>query len=109
MVNCRCTLSNIIYCAPALYADWHFLVLTDRMHKKGTSVKEAGEIYMDTGLILKVAGVGLIVSVLYQVLSKTGRDEMAMLVSVTGIVIVLLMLVGEIATLLNTIKALFGL
>ena len=42
-------------------------------------------------------------------LSKTGRDEMAMLVSVTGIVIVLLMLVGEIATLLNTIKALFGL
>lgn len=51
---------------------------------------------MDTGLILKVAGVGLIVSVLYQVLSKTGRDEMAMLVSVTGIVIVLLMLVGEI-------------
>lgn len=41
--------------------------------------------------------------------SKTGRDEMAMLVSVTGIVIVLLMLVGEIATLLNTIKALFGL
>lgn len=58
------------------------------MHKKGTSVKEAGEIYMDTGLILKVAGVGLIVSVLYQVLSKTGRDEMAMLVSVTGIVIV---------------------
>ena len=49
---------------------------------------------MDTGLILKVAGLGLIVSVLYQVLSKTGRDEMAMLVSVTGIVIVLLMLVG---------------
>ena len=64
---------------------------------------------MDTGLILKVAGVGLIVSVLYQVLSKTGRDEMAMLVSVTGIVIVLLMLVGEMATLLNTIKSLFGL
>ena len=85
------------------------MILTDRMHKKGTYVKEAGEIYMDTGLILKVAGVGLIVSVLYQVLSKTGRDEMAMLVSVTGIVIVLLMLVGEIATLLNTIKALFGL
>lgn len=63
---------------------------------------------MDAGLILKVAGVGLIVSVLYQVLSKTGRDEMAMLVSVTGIVIVLLMLVGEISTLLTTIRTLFG-
>lgn len=55
-----------------------------------------------------VAGVGLIVSVLYQVLNKTGRDEMAMLVSVTGIVIVLLMLVGEIASLVGTIRTLFG-
>lgn len=63
---------------------------------------------MDTGLIFKVAGVGLIVSVLYQVLNKTGRDEMAMLVSVTGIVIVLLMLVGEIASLVGTIRTLFG-
>ena len=63
---------------------------------------------MDTGLILKVAGVGLIVSVLYQVLNKTARDEMAMLVSVTGIVIVLLMLVGEIASLVGTIRTLFG-
>ena len=63
---------------------------------------------MDTGLILKVAGVGLIVRVLYQVLNKTGRDEMAMLVSVTGIVIVLLMLVGEIASLVGTIRTLFG-
>ena len=77
--------------------------------RKGASGLGGRVVYMDTGLILKVAGVGLIVSVLYQVLSKTGRDEMAMLVSVTGIVIVLLMLVGEIATLLNTIKSLFGL
>ena len=62
---------------------------------------------MDTGLILRVAGVGLLVSVLYQVLSKTGRDEMAMLVSVTGVVIVLVMLVDEIGALLGNIRSLF--
>ena len=54
---------------------------------------------MDTGLILRVAGVGLLVSVLYQVLSKTGRDEMA---------IVLVMLVDEIGALLGNIRSLFG-
>ena len=63
---------------------------------------------MDTGLILRVAGVGLLVSVLSQVLSKTGRDEMAMLVSVTGVVIVLVMLVDEIGALLGNIRSLFG-
>ncbi len=63
---------------------------------------------MDTGLILRVAGVGLLVSVLCQVLSKTGRDEMAMLVSVTGVVIVLVMLVDEIGALLGNIRSLFG-
>ena len=63
---------------------------------------------MDTGLILRVAGVGLLVSVLYQVLSKTGRDEMAMLVSVTGVVIVLVMLVDEIGARLGNIRSLFG-
>ena len=63
---------------------------------------------MDTGLILRVAGVGLLVSVLYQALSKTGRDEMAMLVSVTGVVIVLVMLVDEIGALLGNIRSLFG-
>ena len=63
---------------------------------------------MDTGLILRVAGVGLLVSVLYQVLSKTGRDEMAMLVSVTGVVIELVMIVDEFDALLGNIRSLFG-
>jgi len=63
---------------------------------------------MDAGLILKVAGCGLLVSVAYQLLSKSGRDEQAMLVSLAGIVIVLLMLVGEISELMNTIRSTFG-
>ena len=63
---------------------------------------------MDVGLVLKVAGVGLLVSVAQQILSRAGRDEQAMLVSLTGIVIVLLMLVEEIGKLFDTVKAVFG-
>lgn len=64
---------------------------------------------MDAGLIFKVVGVGLLVSVACQILSKTGRDEQAMLVSVAGVVIIMLMLIREISDLLETIKTLFGL
>lgn len=63
---------------------------------------------MDAGLIFKVVGVGLLVSVACQILSKTGREEQSMLVSVAGVVIIMLMLVGEISELLQTIRTLFG-
>lgn len=64
---------------------------------------------MNIELILKVAGIGFLVTVVYQVLLKSGRDEQAMLVSVAGIIIVLLMLVGEIGGLIDTVKNVFGL
>ncbi len=64
---------------------------------------------MDVGLVLKVAGVGMLVTVAYQILSKAGRDEQAMLVSLSGIIIVLLMLIGEIGGLIETVRAVFGL
>ena len=64
---------------------------------------------MDISLILRAAGVGLIVSVICQILSKSGRDEQAMLVSVAGAVIVFLMLVRELGTLINTIRKIFSL
>ena len=63
---------------------------------------------MDISLVLKVAGVGLLVSVASQILSRTGRDEQAMLVSVAGIVLVLLLLVEEIGRLLSLIESVFG-
>ncbi len=59
-------------------------------------------------MIVKIAGVGLLVSVICQVLSKAGREEQAMLVSVAGVVVVLLMLVKEIAALLTAVRTLFG-
>lgn len=64
---------------------------------------------MDVGLILRVAGVGMLVSVACQVLSKSGRDEQAMLVSVAGIIIVLLMLIEELGKLIELVSSVFGL
>lgn len=64
---------------------------------------------MNIELILKVAGIGFLVTVAYQVLAKSGRDEQAMLVSVAGIIIVLLMLVNELGGLFDTVKSVFGL
>lgn len=64
---------------------------------------------MDVDLILKVAGVGMIVTVVCQILSKAGRDEQATLVSITGIVIVLILLAKEIGVLINTLREVFGL
>lgn len=64
---------------------------------------------METALILKVAGIGLLVTVAYQILSRSGRDEQAMLVSVAGVVIVMVLLVGEISNLIDTLRTVFGL
>lgn len=63
---------------------------------------------MDISLILKSAGVGLIVSVVCQILNKSGRDEQAMLVSIAGVIIVLLMLVKELNSLITSIRTIFG-
>ena len=63
---------------------------------------------MDISLIIKVAGVGILVSVATQILSKSGRDEQSMLVTLAGIVVVLLLLVDEIALLFDRICAVFG-
>ena len=64
---------------------------------------------MDISLILKVAGVGILVAVSAQILSKYGRDEQATFVGIAGIIVVLLMLVGELGQLFDTLRDLFGL
>ena len=64
---------------------------------------------MDISLLLKTVGVGILVAVANQILQKTGRDEQAMLVTVVGVVIVLLMLVGQIGTLFETVRSVFEL
>ena len=63
---------------------------------------------MDVDLIMKVAGVGMIVAVVCQILNKAGRDEQSTLVSITGIVIILLLVVEEMGVLMDTLRRVFG-
>ena len=62
---------------------------------------------MDIELIFKIAAVGIIVSILNQVLTRSGRDEQATLTSLAGLVVVLMMLAPQIAELFNLVKSLF--
>ena len=63
---------------------------------------------MDVELIFKIAAIGILVAVLNQVLVKSGREEQAMLTSLVGLIIVLMMVIGEIKVLFDTIKSTFG-
>ncbi len=64
---------------------------------------------MDVDFIFKVAAIGIIVAVLVQLLNRSGREEQAMLTSLAGLVVVLLMLIDVIGELFATIKSVFGL
>lgn len=64
---------------------------------------------MDVDLIFKIAAIGILVAVLNQVLSRAGRDEQAMMTTLAGLVVVLMMVVQEISDLFNMVKTLFGL
>ena len=63
---------------------------------------------MNIDLIFRIAAIGIIVSVLYQVLLRSGREDQAMMLSLAGLVIVLTMMIGEISKLFETIKDVFG-
>ena len=63
---------------------------------------------MDVTLILKIAGVGMIVAVSYQILQRTGREDQAMMLSLTGIVLVLLVIIGKVGELFSAIRSIFG-
>ncbi|MEE1282500.1 MAG: stage III sporulation protein AC [Acutalibacteraceae bacterium] len=64
---------------------------------------------MDVDLIFKIAAIGIIVAVLNQVLIRSGREEQAMMTTLAGLIVVLLMIVKQISGLFETIKTLFGL
>ena len=64
---------------------------------------------MDIDFIFKIAAIGIIVAVLNQLLTRSGRDDQAMLTTLAGLVVVLFMVVRVIAELFDTIKDLFGL
>ena len=64
---------------------------------------------MEVELIVRIAAIGILVAVLNQVLSRAGRDEQAMMTTLAGLVVVLMMVVQEIADLFDLVKNLFSL
>lgn len=62
---------------------------------------------MDIDLIFKIAAIGIIVTILNQVLSRSGRDEQATMTTLAGLVVVLMMIAQKIADLFDLVKKLF--
>lgn len=66
------------------------------------------DVDMDIDLIFKIAAIGIVVAVLNQLLVRSGREEQAMMTTLAGLVVVMMMLVQEISDLFQLIKTLFG-
>lgn len=64
---------------------------------------------MEVDLIFKIAAIGIIVAVLNQLLKRAERDEQAMMTTLAGLIVVLMMIINQIGDLFDTIKRVFGL
>ncbi|MBO5334171.1 MAG: stage III sporulation protein AC [Clostridia bacterium] len=64
---------------------------------------------MDIIFLFKIAGIGLIVAILQQMLSKSGRDEFATLTVITGIIVIIAMLIPQIIMIFDDIGSIFDL
>ncbi|MBQ8807840.1 MAG: stage III sporulation protein AC [Clostridia bacterium] len=63
---------------------------------------------MEVDLIFQIAGVGIIVAVMNVLLSRSGRDEQALMITIAGLVVVLMIVVTKIGQLFETVKTVFG-
>ena len=64
---------------------------------------------MNVDFIFKIAAIGIVVAVLNQLLQRSGREEQAMMTTIAGLIVVLMMIVTEISNLFDTIKRIFNL
>lgn len=64
---------------------------------------------MDVDMIFKIAAIGIIVAVLNQLLIRSGREEQALLTTIMGLIVTLMMIIDQISSLFETIKTVFGL
>lgn len=64
---------------------------------------------MNIDLLFQIAGIGILVAIISQVLTRTGHEDMAVLTSVAGLVVVLLIVVNLLAQLFNSVKSIFQL
>lgn len=71
--------------------------------------KGSWENNMDISLLFKIAAIGILVAVLYQVLVRAGREDQAMMTTLAGLIIVLTLVIKEISTLFSSVRTMFGL
>ena len=64
---------------------------------------------MDISFVFKIAAIGIIVAVLNMVLIRSGREEQAMLTTLAGVIVVLMMIIPQISNLFSAVKSLFDL
>ena len=64
---------------------------------------------MDVDMIFKIAAIGIIVAILNQLLMRSGREEQALLTTIAGLVVALMMIIVQISDLFSTVKTTFGL
>ncbi len=64
---------------------------------------------MDVDFVFRIAGIGVIVTVIAQLLTRAGRDDIAMLATLSGLLIVLLMVVNQISDFFTSVRSLFAL
>lgn len=64
---------------------------------------------MDIDMIFKIAAIGIIVAILNQLLVRSGREEQALLTTIAGLIVALMMIISQISDLFSTIKNTFGL
>ena len=64
---------------------------------------------MDVNMIFKIAAIGIIVAILNQLLVRSGREEQALLTTIAGLVVALMMIISQISDLFTTVKNTFGL
>lgn len=81
--------------------------LSDSRHMRRGSTGDYLYMSMDIDLIFKIAAVGIIVSVLNQVLTRSGRDEQATMTTLAGLVVVLMIVAQKISELFDLVKTLF--
>ena len=77
------------------------------MHN-GNLKKRKGRSLVGIGIILKIGGIGILVACMNQMLSKAGKDDLSAFVSLAGVIVILVMLMGEIMVLLSTVRSIFG-
>ena len=63
---------------------------------------------MDISFLFKIAGIGLIVAIMQQMLSKTGREEFATLTVITGIIVIIAMLLPNLSSVIDEVSAIFN-